>query len=148
MVAHGDKEVEEELPSGLHLHLHRAAALEGGPTPDDERQVVRPHLRVRVGRVRVGEPGAREDGAALDARLQALLAQRQPLELVQPVLLGGAVDDRVLEHGRVRDRVEDGRVNAGGAVLELPGVATLVEAQGGEIIAWSLRSARAVRRVE
>ena len=135
VVAHGDKEVKKELPSGLHLHLHGATALEGGPTSDDERQVVRPHLRVRVGRIGVGEAGACEDGAALDARLQALLAQRQPLELVESVLLGGAVDDRVLEYGRVGDRVEDGRVDAGGAVLELPNVATLAEAQGGKIVA-------------
>lgn len=138
MIAHGDEEVKEQLAPNLHLHLHGAAALEGGPAADDERQIVRPHLRVGVGRVRIGVSGAGQYGAALDARLQTLLPQGQALELVEPVLVGRAVDDRVLEDDAGHAVVVDGRLDRAptvGAVLELPGVSAFVVADARVVVA-------------
>lgn len=86
MVTHRDEEVEEELPSPLHLHLHRTAALEGRPATDYQGEVVRTELGVGIRSIGVGVSSAREDGAALDARLEALLAEGQTFELVETVL--------------------------------------------------------------
>jgi len=36
--------VEEQLPTTLHFHLHRAAPLERRSAADDQGQVVRPQL--------------------------------------------------------------------------------------------------------
>lgn len=110
VVAQGDKQVEKELrPAVVHLQLHRAAALEGAAAADDESQVVGAQLGVRVGGVGVGVAGRCEDGAALDARLKALLPQSDTLQLLQPVLMSGAVDDGVLEELAVGSLVEGER---------------------------------------
>ena len=70
VVAQGDKQVKEELAAAVeHLELHGAAALEGAAAADDEGEVVRPQLGVRVGSVGVGVAGRGEDGAGLDAGL-------------------------------------------------------------------------------
>jgi hypothetical protein len=70
MVAQGDEQVEEELGVAVeHLELHGAAALEGAAAADDEGEVVRPQLGVRVGSVGVGVASRGEDGARLDAGL-------------------------------------------------------------------------------
>ena len=91
VVDHGDKQVEAQLAASLHLVLHRAAALERVARADDEREVVRAQLRVGVGGVGVGVARRRQDRRALDARLQALLAESEALELVEAVLFGGAL---------------------------------------------------------
>lgn len=58
MVAESDKQVEEELTAAVkHLHLHGAAALEGGAAADDEGEVVGAQLGVGVGGVCVGVAG-------------------------------------------------------------------------------------------
>ncbi len=68
MVAQSDKQIEEKLRATVeHLQLHRAAALEGAAAADDQREVVRPQLRVGVGRVGVCISGRRQDCAGLDA---------------------------------------------------------------------------------
>lgn len=70
VVAQRDKEVEEKWRSAIpHLKLHRAATLEGAAAPDDERKVVGPQLRVRVGRVGIGVPRGCKYSAALDSGL-------------------------------------------------------------------------------
>ena len=89
--------------------MHGATPLERGPAADDEGEVVRPELGVARGRVPVRVPRARQDGATLDARPESLLAQRQPLELVQAVALRGAVDECVLEQQLAAAGVVDGR---------------------------------------
>ena len=160
MIGHRDKQVEEpasshaisvsvfpkscmqhrsnsQQASGLHLHLHGPAPLERGPAADDQSQVVGPQLRVTLGRVRVRIPRARKDGAALNARLQPLLAQRQPLELVQAVPFGGAVDQRVLQQHLAARRVVDRRLR----VLlrrhfELPRISALVVEEAGVVVAF------------
>ena len=77
MIHHRHEEVEEERRSAcLHLHLHRAAALEGVAATDDESEVVCAELGVAGRCVGVGVAGGGEDGAALDARLEALLLER------------------------------------------------------------------------
>lgn len=68
VVGQGDEEVEEELAAAVeHLHLHGAAALEGGAAADDESQVVGTQLGVVVGGVGIRIPRREQDGVALDA---------------------------------------------------------------------------------
>ena len=70
MVAQRDKEIKKELGLAVeHLQLHGAATLEGAPATNDEGEIVRPQLRVRVGSVGIGVACRGQDGAALDARL-------------------------------------------------------------------------------
>lgn len=102
-----------------------------------------PELRVALGRVGVGVPRAREYGAALDARLQALLPQRQPLELEQAVPFRGAVDQRIFQQRLSVARVVDGRFRRRVVVrrlrrchFELPGVLALVVQEAGVVVAF------------
>ncbi|KAL2278252.1 hypothetical protein FJTKL_14528 [Diaporthe vaccinii] len=100
VVAQRDKEVKVQfaaLSSLLHLGLHGARPLEGLAAPDDQCQVVGAQAAVRVRGMGVAVLGRTQDGAHVDARLQPLLPQRQPLQLLQPVPLGRAVDHRVPE---------------------------------------------------
>jgi len=70
VVAQSDEQIKEQLRTAVeHLQLHGAAALESVAAADDEREIVRTQLRVRVGSVGVGISRGSEDGAALDARL-------------------------------------------------------------------------------
>ena len=142
VVAQGNKQVEEELGAAVeHLQLHGAAALEGGAAADDEGEVVGAQLGVGVGCVGVGVAGRRQDGAALDARLEPLLPQRHALQLLQPVPLRRAVDDRVLEEGPAGVLVVDGGLDgpaaAGvrGRLLDLPRVPPLVVQEAGVVVA-------------
>jgi hypothetical protein len=92
MIDHRDEEVEEQRrPALLHLHLHRAAPLEGVAGADDEGKVVCSQLRVGGWRVGVGEAGRRQDGAALDARLEALLLEGEALQVGEVVAVSGAL---------------------------------------------------------
>lgn len=59
----------------LHFHLHCAAAFEGGPATDDQGEVVRTEFGVSIRCVFVSVPSACQDGAALDAALEALLSK-------------------------------------------------------------------------
>jgi len=74
VVAHSHEQIEKQFSAHFHLHLHGAASLKGRSTPNDESQVMCPQLGVIVWGVGVSVPGAGEDGATLDAGLQALLA--------------------------------------------------------------------------
>jgi len=122
VVAHGDKQVEKQFPTSfavhvaaaalLHLGLHGAAALEGLAAPDDERQVMSAQAAVRVGRVCVTVLSAAEDGADVDAGLQPLLPQREPLELFEPVALRDTVHDRVTEYVLTDAREVHGRLDS------------------------------------
>lgn len=142
MIAEGNEQVEEELGAAIeHLELHGTAPLEGAAAPDDEGKVVRPQLGVGVGRISVGVPGRRQYGAALNARLQALLSQRDTLELLEPVLIGGAVDDGVLQDVTINAVVVDRHLWGGASPsalfrrLELPRVLTLVVDKAGVVVA-------------
>jgi hypothetical protein len=88
MVAHGDEEIEEELPTLLHLDLHGAAALECVPAADDEGEVVGAKLRVAVRGVGICEASRGEDSADLNTSLKALLAKGKAFELVEAVAVG------------------------------------------------------------
>lgn len=91
MVHERDEQVEKELASSFHLVLHGAAALERLPAADDEGEVVRAQVAVRVGRVGVGEARRRQNRAALDSGLETLFLEGQALELLQAVALGGTL---------------------------------------------------------
>lgn len=68
VVGERDEQVKEELGAAVeHFLLHGSAALESGAAANDEGEVVSPQLRVRVGRVGVGEAGRGQDDAAGDA---------------------------------------------------------------------------------
>jgi hypothetical protein len=75
----------------LHLHLHRAAALEGVAGADDEGEVVGSQLGVGGWGVGVSEASGGEDGAALDAGLEALFLEGKALEVGEVVAVGGAL---------------------------------------------------------
>jgi hypothetical protein len=115
VVAHGDKEVEEELAAaGLHLSLHGAAALKGFAAADDEGEVMGAQAAIRVRGVGVGVLGRAQDCGDVDAGLEPLLAQGQALELIEAVAVGGAVDDGIAEDGGAYAGEEDGGVGRAG----------------------------------
>jgi hypothetical protein len=92
MINHRHKQIKKQRrPAGLHLQLHRAAALESIPAADDQRQVVRAQLGVGGGRVGVGVAGGGEDGAALDVGGETLLFEGETLEVGELVAVGGAL---------------------------------------------------------
>jgi hypothetical protein len=67
VVDHSDKQIKKELATVLHLILHRAAALEGVSSTDDEREVVRTEFRVVVGGIGICVTSGSQDSRALDA---------------------------------------------------------------------------------
>ncbi len=92
MVDHRNKEVEEQRRSALlHLHLHSTAALESVAGADDECEIVCSQLGIGGWGVGVGEASRGQDGAALDAGLQALLLEGQALQVWKVVAVGGAL---------------------------------------------------------
>ena len=96
-----------------------------------------PQLRVALGRVGVRIPRARQNGTTLDARLEPLLAQRQPLELVQAIAFRGAVDERVLQQHLAAGRVVDrGLRILLRRHLEFPCVAALVVQEARVVVAF------------
>ena len=137
-------EDDSQQSSRLHLHLHGPAPLERSPAPNNQSQIVRPELRVALGRVGVGVSRARENGAALDARLKPLLAEREPLELVEAVAFRRAVHEGVLEEHLPTAAVVDRRLRRIGTVIalprrrrlfQLPGVAALVVQEARVVVA-------------
>lgn len=136
VVYHGNEQIEEQLTAIFHFVLHRTAALEGVARTDDECKVVRTELGIVVWGVGVGVASRCQDGRALDARLQALLAKSQLLQLLQSVLLSLAVDHCVLQDGASR-RVDHCLVRAVvvATVLKSPGVALLVELETRVVVA-------------
>lgn len=74
MITHRNKKVKEELPSLLHLCLHSPTPHKSRPRPHNQSQVMRPQLRLCIGRVGIRIPRTRQDGTTLDPRVQALLA--------------------------------------------------------------------------
>ena len=71
---------------------------------------------------------------------ETLLPERHTLQLLEPILLGRAVDDRVLEQVAVHTMVVDGRLDGaatavGGDGLELPRVAALVVHEARVVVA-------------
>lgn len=97
MIAHRNKKIKEQLPTPLHLILHRPAPLKRVPAPDDQSQIMRPELRITVRRIGIRISCRRQDRRTLYPALQALLPQRQPLQLVQAVFLRGAVHQCILQ---------------------------------------------------
>jgi hypothetical protein len=147
MITQRHKQIKEKLPPTLHLQLHGSAPLKRLATPDDQRQVMSAQPRIRVRRVVIRIPRAPQDRRDLDAALQALLAQGQPLELLEAVLLRGAVDDGVFEQVLADGRdvgcgfgvpAATGCVGVGGGVqgrvFEFPGVVPLVVQQAGIVV--------------
>lgn len=127
VVDHGNKQVEEQLATVLHLALHGAAALEGVTSSNDERKIVRPQFGVVIGSICIRKARRRENGRALNARLKTLLLQGELLQLLQAILLSLAVDDSVLQYGSGSGH-DDGFVHSVAitAILEVPAVKLLV----------------------
>lgn len=92
MINHRHEQIEEQRRlASLHLHLHRAAALERGAAADNESEIVGTQLAVGCGRVGVGEAGRGEDGATLHAGLETLLFEGEALEVGEGVVVSGAL---------------------------------------------------------
>lgn len=75
MITHGNEQIEKQIATLLHLHLHRPTALKRRPTTDNQRQIVRAQLGLSIRRVRVCVPRTQQDCVTLDTRMEALLAQ-------------------------------------------------------------------------
>ena len=135
MIYHGNEQVEEQLTAILHFVLHGAAALECVAGTNDECKVVRTKLGVIVGCVGIGVASRGQDGRALNTRLQTLFAESQLLELLEPVLLGLAVDHCILQDGSRRrvDHCFVGTVVVA-AILEMPAVTLLVELEARVVV--------------
>lgn len=91
---------------------------------------MRPQLGLRVRRVGVCEARTRQNSTTLDTRVEALLAQRQPLQMGEVVFLCGAAVSSismVLEvagrgHTRLPCRAVSRRSRGGGRLLRLLGL--------------------------
>lgn len=106
--------------------------------------------------MRVGEAGGREDGAALDAGLEALLHEGEALEVGERKAVGGAlvgegvrweryasegrtyVDDGVFKHRSTYAVVVDCALShaGGGAVFEVPAASLLVVCEARSVVAF------------
>ena len=97
-----------------------------------------PQLRIALGRIGIRVPRTRKYSTALDARLQPLLAQRQPLQLVQPVSLGRAVHQRVFQQHLSACQVVDRRFRTAfsRSRFELPRISALVVQQAWVVVAF------------
>lgn len=140
MITHRYKQIEKERMAQFHLHLHRPATLEDMPGANDHRQVVSAQPILLIRRVVIRVARRPQDHVDRDPALEALLAQREPLQCLQPVLLGGAVHRRVSE-----DKTRDAGKEYGGFAgsravvwvggLEFPGVRVSDVEQTGEVVA-------------
>lgn len=90
MITHSNKQIKKQPPTPLHLHLHRPTPLKRPPRPNNQRQVMRPQLGLRIRRVGVRVPRAGQDRADLDPRVEALFAEGEALQCGQVVFQGGA----------------------------------------------------------
>ena len=97
MIGHCHEQIEEELSSFLHLHLHRATAFEGLAAADDESEVMCAESRVAWRRVRICETCTAQDGRHVNAGLQTLFPESKALQIRQAEAQGSAVDDCVAE---------------------------------------------------
>lgn len=146
MVAHRHEQVKEQFSPHLHLHLHGSTTLECFPAADDQSEVMSAQPRVIVRCVLVGIPSTAQNDADLDPALQALLAQRELLELLEAVAVGSTVHSCVTEDKVIHTGVEKGWLDSGGAVagfvgvgrghctLEHPGLTALVVKQAGVVV--------------
>lgn len=69
MIAHSNKQIKKQLPTPLHLHLHRATALKRAPAPDNQRQIMRPQLGLGIWSIGVCISSTGEDGRYVDPRM-------------------------------------------------------------------------------
>lgn len=132
IIAHGNEQIEKQRAPSLHLHLHGSTPREQLPGLDNHFQVMRAESIFRVRRVVVRVPGRPQNDIDGDAALQALFAERETLESLQPVLFRGTVHDCVPEDLSTQAEVENGwlaRSPATGTaevlgILKFPGVLT------------------------
>ena len=99
---------------------------------------MRPQLAVAVRRVRVRVSRRGQDGCALYSALQSLFAEGKPLELIEPVFLRRAVQQRILEQLLPRQSVKNRALSVPlvvFAAFELPAVPPLVVQQAGVVVA-------------
>ena len=80
MINQRHKKIKKQFPSSLHLHLHRPTALKRIPTPDYQRQVMRPQLRLGIRCVGVRIARTVQDRAALDSTVETLFAEGETLQ--------------------------------------------------------------------
>lgn len=91
---------------------------------------MRPKLRIRIRRIRIRIPRTRQDGTALNPRLQSLFSQRQPLQLFQSISIRCAIKHCILQQLLPRSWVKHGTLDTSSTVvlciLEFPSIATFV----------------------
>lgn len=90
MITHCNKQIKKQLPTPLHLHLHRPTPLKCTPGPNNQRQVMRPQLGLCIWRVGVRVPRTGEDRVALDTGVETLFAEGEALEGWEVVFCCGA----------------------------------------------------------
>lgn len=137
MITHGHKQIKEQAPTPLHLRLHGPAPLERRPRPNNQRQIMRPQLTITLRRVRIRIPRTAQYRPTTNPHLQALLPQRQPLQLLQPIPIRRTIHQRILQQILLGALVPDGaRGRPRGDVFELPAVLTLVVQEFGVVVAF------------
>lgn len=95
MIAHRNEEIEEQLPTFFHLHLHGATSLESVSAADDESQVMSSQLGVGIRCLGVGMTSRGEDGANLDARLKTLFAERKTAKVGEVISDGRTTRSKI-----------------------------------------------------
>jgi hypothetical protein len=110
VIGHGDKQVEEQLATILHLLLHCPAVLERVSRLNDARSF-EPLWSV----------------FARDTGLNTLLSKSKFLQLLQTILLGSTIEDYVLQDGtRTCKDYSLVRTVSVTSIFELPAVSSLV----------------------
>lgn len=82
MIAHCHEKIKKQLPSLLHLHLHRPTTLKRRPAPDNQGKVVSTKRRIGIRRIGIGEASTGENGAAMDTEMETLFPKCEAFELI------------------------------------------------------------------
>lgn len=143
MVAHCHEQIKKQLAAVLHFHLHGPTPLECLAASDDESQIVSAQPRLGIRRIVIGKASRPQDHVGRDSALETLLSKSKALELLQAVLLGSAVHNRVPEHNVSHCGMEERRLARPATtgvmdivrVLEVPRVSALALQQAWEVVA-------------
>jgi len=145
VVGKSAEKIKEKFTTSFHFHLHSSGAFECLATADDKSEVMSAKSRICVRGVYIAISCALQNNADLNSTLQTLLPKRQALELLEAVLLSGAVDDTIFEKilAYARDiacgfdrsaTTSIFWVRGSHSIFEFPRVSALAEEQFGVVV--------------